>query len=428
MPMQVAWRTGLGRSTLQRLPRCRNQVAESVPQLYDALETSLGKRDAVGTVRLAVAWWNAFDDRGALLRCAFESLVDRGRDERAEELGLQWVRYALRVGDLLLAADALHHLERLRVDTREWWTRLTARWTDGSERAAASRPSVGLASLAAGVGADLDEVLDLLLAQLGRESTEERVLLRVPLGDALDADAVAMLRETRPRAVPQGAPLLGPSDAAAWILSGAYRTERGTVVAKPGTLLLAERSEDPRLAASPARLLTLSTSAFARWRDDERVSEFLVQSTRRAAAVRSLRNCGFYHALSPGARARFLAAAEGSVHSPGTVVEPGAPMPGLLVLVQGQAEIVDRDGRVQVNVTRLLPGDVAGEHEVVSRTPAATGLVVTSAAAFLSIPMRVARALCADEPAAREWLVALIAKRAEEFDRLDTGEVVLLDE
>jgi CRP-like cAMP-binding protein len=103
-------------------------------------------------------------------------------------------------------------------------------------------------------------------------------------------------------------------------------------------------------------------------------------------------------------------------------------MPGLLVLVQGQAEIVDRDGRVQVNVTRLLPGDVAGEHEVVSRTPAATGLVVTSAAAFLSIPMRVARALCADEPAAREWLVALIAKRAEEFDRLDTGEVVLLDE
>jgi hypothetical protein len=403
-------------------------VAESVPQLYDALETSLGKRDAVGMVRLAVAWWTAFDDRGALLRCTFESLVDRGRDERAEEIGLQWARYALRAGDLLLAADALHHLERLRVDTREWWTRVAARWNESPGRRASTRPSVGLASLAAGVGTELDAALDLLLAQLSRESADESELLRIPLGDAMGSDVVAMLRETRPRAVPQGAPLLGPSDAVAWILSGAYRSGQSVVIARPGTLLIAERAEEPRLAASPTRLLTLSTDAFSRWRSDERVAQFMEQSTRRTATAQSLRNCGFFHALSPGGRQRLIAAARGALHPPGTLIEPGATMPGLLILVQGQAEVVDRDGRVQVNVARLLPGDVAGELEVVSRSPAPTGIVVTTAAAFLWLPMRIARALCAEEAGAREWLLALIAKRAEDFDRLDTGEVVLLDE
>lgn len=401
-------------------------MPDNPAQIYDTLERALAKRDSVGVLRTALRWWNAFDDRAALLRAASEALVARGRDERASQVLFEAARVGAGGGSPLAMADAALRLEALRESADALWDEARELLGAPPDRSAIP-PALGLAAPMTNIPHDLDELVDRLVGLASRSAPADG-RLAAPLLDDLGADGIELLRQAGTRAVPDGAPLLGPDDAIAWVLSGGISDAQGARGAREGTLLVAARAEERRRASCPTRLLTVSERAFAAWRDDERVVRFLARSLRRAYAVDALSRCGWFEALSPGGRQRVLRAATPIVSSAGAVIEAGSTPAGLFILVRGRADLVDRDGRVLVKVQSIQAGDVVGEGALLSGKPARLELRVESPAAFLLIPRREARALNDEEPSARQWLAALASQRREDIERLDTGEVVLLDE
>jgi CRP-like cAMP-binding protein len=337
-----------------------------------------------------------------------------GADEAAERILLFAWEVAAGTGDLIGAVDALRRLDMIGHATRPHWTQLLDRLD-----------TVGFADAPGrlewfdGTGAPSDFDVDALFerAAAGTRRTGSGALVRpfepVPLLSDLRGSVLGnVLRELQLRVVRDGGLLTDTSGSTpAWIASGAVVDDDVLATLRVGTLITPEPST--AVAHGPVRVLSLPPAAWNELESIASVRDALDAARRSARLALALRSSPLYHRMSQSFRDRFAQSLTCCIVRDEQLIERGRSVHGLFLLVHGSASVrrAPEDGGEEI--ARLAPGEVFGELDVLTAGGAEFDVFADGEVELCYLPAELAREILAQEPNAREYLVALIERRHE---------------
>lgn len=396
--------------------RTAREVLRLAPQLLRTLEAALVAEEAERALRRLVGGLG--DGRVPVDALRLLSLAVRqlGYDDEAAQILRSAVRTARARGDLIGAVDAARRLDSMRDDTETRWSALFAHIA----RSGFGEPEEddGFVALTGPTATGtIDEVVraSVELGENAEPTAEpETPFARVPLlADLPVHELTAILRALQLRVAPDGAPLAKVAGGApAWVTAGDVSVKAHTHPLRAGTFLL-PGSPGPR-AAGAVRLLTMPVDLWWEYEDSPALREPLHTLRRRDSLNQALRSSAFFSSLDGPGRHRFLHDVQCATLTDTEIIATGEPVRGLYLLVSGAAVVVDTSSGAPCEIARLERGDIFGEFDVLTAGGAEFDVIAHGPVDLCLVEAHAARALLAENPQARRFLVQLTERRQRE--------------
>lgn len=159
---------------------------------------------------------------------------------------------------------------------------------------------------------------------------------------------------------------------------------------------------------------------------DPKVLSVLLRFFRDRLVDRFLATNPLFASLSPGDRGvlkkrfQFLEVEAGAV-----LIEEGARAQGLLLLLSGHAEVKKREAAGERLLGYLAAGDLAGEMSLVTGQPAMATVRAGSKCFAIELPAADFLTILRSRPSAREFIQAMVGRRTQRIQALETGSAEL---